>query len=70
MHNKPSFNCHAISVSVQFISILFSTTLLLSSCIKDEPGGGTGGGGTGGGSPLTERIILDTAYGTAPAQKM
>lgn len=70
MHNKPLFNCHAISVSVQFLSILFSTTLLLSSCIKDEPGGGTGGGGTGGGSPLAERIILDTAYGTAPAQKM
>ncbi len=43
-----------------------------SSCIKDPVGGGgTGGGGTGGGgSTLTERIILDTAYGSDPKQKM
>jgi acetyl esterase/lipase len=42
-----------------------------SSCIKDPAGGGgTGGGGTGGGSTLTERIILDTAYGSDPKQKM
>ncbi len=50
-----------IVISLWAISLFF-----LSSCIKDP----AGGGGTGGGSPLTERIILDTAYGTNPLQKM
>lgn len=38
----------------------------LSSCVKDP----VGGGGTGGGSPLTQRTILDTSYGSDPNQKM
>ncbi|HNN72718.1 MAG TPA: hypothetical protein PKG89_15825, partial [Ferruginibacter sp.] len=69
MQFHPSNSRTGIAVSVNLFFLLFSVSILLSSCIKDEPGGGTGGG-TGGGSPLTERIILDTAYGTAPAQKM
>ena len=67
--------------SLQTRSVLFGSLagtlallLLFSSCIKDPAGGGgTGGGGTGGGggsSPLTERIILDTAFGPDPKQKM
>ncbi len=58
-------------------SFTFLLVVLLGSCSKDTPGGsgngGTGGGGTGGGSgsaPLAERIILDTAFGTSPQQKM
>lgn len=52
-------------------SLYLSVTLLsflLNSCTKDTV---TGGGGTGGGgSPLPERIILDTAYGTDAKQRM
>jgi acetyl esterase/lipase len=49
-----------------------SLTLVLiftfSSCVKDPAGGGgTGGGGS---TPLAERIILDTAFGSSPQQKM
>lgn len=37
--------------------------VLFSSCIKDPlPGGGTG--------PLAERVIMDTAFGADPKQKM
>lgn len=57
-----------------FSSFFGSCTLVLilviafSSCVKDPVGGGgTGGGGSG---PLAERIILDTAFGTSPLQKM
>jgi len=58
--------------------LTFSLTLVLiislGSCVKDPVGGGgTGGGGTGGGggsNPLAQRIILDTAYGTDPNQKL
>lgn len=56
--------------------LLCSAVLFLASCTKDDPGGGNGGGGGGngggggGGGTLSERIILDTAYGAAPAQKM
>jgi acetyl esterase/lipase len=48
------------------IAVLIFT---ISSCTKDPAsgGGGTGGGGT---SNLPERIIMDTAYGTDPNQKM
>jgi len=58
------------SFSTCILAFIFATTL--SSCIKDPAGGGgTGGGGTGGGStPLAERIILDTAFGSSPQQKM
>ncbi|MBK7432423.1 MAG: alpha/beta hydrolase [Chitinophagaceae bacterium] len=54
-----------------FFSGLMAVCLLMSSCIKETPGGGggTGGGGTGGGTQI-ERIILDTAYGSDPKQKM
>ena len=60
-------------------SVTGSLTLVLifiisfTSCVKEPTGGGgTGGGGTGGGgtSPLAERIIMDTAFGAAPQQKM
>lgn len=60
-------------------SVTGSLTLVLifiisfTSCVKEPTGGGgTGGGGTGGGgtSPLAERIILDTAFGSDPKQKM
>ncbi|MEP7237906.1 MAG: alpha/beta hydrolase [Ferruginibacter sp.] len=61
------FSSVAGSFSLVFI-------LTFSSCTKDPlPGGGTGGGGTGGGggtTTLTERIILDTAFGSNPQQKM
>ena len=64
-----------------FSNIFGSCTLFLviafSSCIKDPAGGGGtgggGGGGTGGGggsTPLAERIIMDTAFGADPQQKM
>jgi len=64
-----------------FGNIFGSCTLFLviafSSCIKDPAGGGGtgggGGGGTGGGggsTPLAERIIMDTAFGADPQQKM
>lgn len=43
-------------------------SFLLNSCTKDPVSGGGGTGG--GGSTLTERIILDTAYGSDPKQKM
>jgi len=43
--------------------------IAFSSCVK-EPVGGGGTGGGGGTSSLAERIILDTAFGTAPQQKM
>ena len=55
-----------------FLSALFFV-IVFSSCIKDpaDGGGGTGGGGNGGGgSALPQRIILDTAYGPDPNQKM
>lgn len=59
---------------VFLLSVLFVS---VQSCTPDAlpPGGGGngsgGGGGTGGGgSSLAERIILDTSYGTATAQKM
>ena len=48
------------------VVLIFST--IFSSCSKDTVGGGTGGGG--GSFPLVERIILDTAFGTDPKQKM
>jgi len=48
------------------VVLIFST--IFSSCSKDTAGGGTGGGG--GSFPLVERIILDTAFGTDPKQKM
>lgn len=48
------------------VVLIFST--IFSSCSKDTAGGGTGGGG--GSFPLGERIILDTAFGTDPKQKM
>lgn len=69
----------SLKTGAAFFSSLFgSCTLVLifviafSSCIKDPAGGGgTGGGGTGGGgSSLPQRIILDTAYGSDPNQKM
>lgn len=58
-----------------FGNIFGSCTLVVvfviafSSCIKDPVGGGGTGGG-GGGSTLPQRIILDTAYGPDPNQKM
>jgi len=58
--------------AVASLTLLF--IVAFSSCIKDPVGGGgTGGGGTGGGggsTPLAERIILDTAFGADPKQKM
>ena len=62
------FNSFAGSLSLVLIFIA-----AFSSCIKEPAGGGgTGGGGTGGGGtgPLAERIILDTAFGSDPKQKM
>jgi len=45
--------------------------LFLFSCTKEPAGGGgTGGGGTGGGGSISERIIMDTAYGVHAKQKM
>ncbi len=41
-------------------------SLLMNSCTKET----VNGGGTGGGSPLTERIIMDTAYGADAKQRM
>lgn len=52
--------------SLLCVVLIFST--IFSSCSKDTAGGGTGGGG--GSFPLVERIILDTAFGTDPKQKM
>ncbi|MBL7701919.1 MAG: alpha/beta hydrolase [Ferruginibacter sp.] len=51
-----------------FIFLFFIVSF--SSCIKEPAGGGGGGTGGGGGSTLAERIILDTAYGADPKQKM
>lgn len=56
-------------------ALLFVFIFFISSCTKENPGGGggTGGGGTGGGGGngnLSERIILDTSYGTDTKQKM
>ena len=48
------------------VVLIFNT--IFSSCSKDTAGGSTGGGG--GSFPLGERIILDTAFGTDPKQKM
>jgi len=78
-------NLKTVSAFSIFNSIagLFSFVLIFiisfSSCVKDPVGGGgtggggTGGGGTGGGggtTPPAERIILDTAFGSATLQKM
>jgi acetyl esterase/lipase len=56
-----------------FSGLSFSLTFLLiisfASCVKDPPAG-VGGTGGGGNNPLPERIIIDTAYGTDPKQKM
>ena len=52
--------------SLLCVVLIFST--IFSSCSKDTAGDGTGGGG--GSFPLVERIILDTAFGTDPKQKM
>lgn len=54
------------------LSFALIILILLVSCTAETLGGGTGGGGTGGGgnTPLAERIILDTAYGSDPKQKM
>ena len=56
-----------------YCSFIFGLFIFVSltSCTKDPVTGG-GGGGTGGGgsNPLAERIILDTAFGTNPLQKM
>lgn len=59
--------------TIASLTLLFIASF--SSCIKDPVGGGgTGGGGTGGAgggsTPLAERIILDTAFGSDPKQKM
>ena len=56
----------------QHFKFIFPAVFIVcfSSCTKDPAGGGGGTGGSGGGSPLAERIIMDTAYGTDAKQKM
>lgn len=51
----------------KLLCAIILVTVYFTSCTK-EPA--TGGGGNGGGSPLAERIIMDTAYGTDAKQKM
>lgn len=65
----------SLKTGAAFFSSLFGSCALVlifviafSSCIKDPVGGGGTGGG--GGSSLPQRIILDTAYGSDPNQKM
>ncbi len=59
-----SFFC-SLTGSLTIVSIF---VIVFSSCVKDPVGGGgTGGGGTG---TLAERIIMDTAFGPDPQQKM
>lgn len=64
---KPGVICHQKTNMKTNASLKGTLVLLLiisfSSCIKDPAGGG-------GGSTLAERIILDTAYGSDPKQKM
>jgi len=70
MRNNLSLGSKRTVMSTNLFLILsISASFLFTSCTKEQPGAGNGGGGTGGGS-LAERIILDTSYGTAPAQKM
>lgn len=58
------------SISFTGLSILLLVAVAaLNSCIKNPAGGGGTGGG-GGSSTLAERIIMDTAYGSSPKQKM
>jgi acetyl esterase/lipase len=61
------------NVFSSFSGLGFTLTLVfvisISSCVKETAGGGGTGGG-GGTNPLAERIILDTAFGIAPQQKM
>ncbi|MBK7557789.1 MAG: alpha/beta hydrolase [Ferruginibacter sp.] len=49
---------------------LFLITVVFMSCVKEPLPGGGGTGGGGGTNPLPERIIMDTAFGTDPKQKM
>lgn len=49
---------------------LFLITVVFISCVKDPLPGGGGTGGGSGTNPLPERIIMDTAFGTDPKQKM
>ncbi|MFZ1371289.1 MAG: alpha/beta hydrolase [Ferruginibacter sp.] len=49
---------------------LFLITVVFISCVKEPLPGGGGTGGGGGTNPLAERIIMDTAFGTDPKQKM
>lgn len=49
---------------------LFLITVVFISCVKEPLPGGGGTGGGGGTNPLPERIIMDTAFGTDPKQKM
>jgi len=69
--NNCSLDQHASSLVNRFnfsISFLLIFIVAFSSCIKDPlPGGGGGGGGT---TPPAERIIMDTAFGADPKQKM
>jgi acetyl esterase/lipase len=54
---------------VPLSSIFIFTVIIFTSCTKGPLTGGGGNGG-GGSNPLPERIILDTAYGMDPNQKM
>jgi acetyl esterase/lipase len=52
------------------LTLSFLLIILFVSCVKEPPVGGGGTGVGGGSNPLSQRIILDTAYGTDPNQKM
>lgn len=67
---KTYTSSNPISSFLSSITGLLSLVFIISSgsCIKEPAGGGGTGGG--GGSTLAERIILDTAYGADPKQKM
>ena len=71
MEREKKYQPNLISITTKLSSglLFFSFLVLVNSCTKDSPTGGGGTGG-GGGSTLTERIILDTSYGTNAKQKM
>jgi acetyl esterase/lipase len=75
MVRKISSPAHFIAVSAGIkiyclVSLLFCV-VTFSCCVKDpvQVGGGSGSGG-GGTNPPVERIILDTAFGSDPKQRM
>ncbi len=73
---KRKFSLFPVFFSLHHYSKFFLTSIIIvaaitfNSCTKEPLTGGGGTGGGGGTNPLPERIILDTAYGTDPKQRM